>query len=175
MPIGNRLAETNETIIEQTQITLNSEPLECSQQKFRYAVLQPFDQIPRQQIIKVNPDEVRVTDDFMLTQNAWILCPELEVKKVKELNPVVNVLGYKGSKVNEFVAPFVSQLGYRVERLEKNGWVDKQSQQQFNNLLEKENLLMVQRDNIGNYKKLKTLVFVVSKGNVKDEGEITIQ
>ena len=109
-----------------------------------YTVLQPFVEIPNENIGAMVPNDTYTRGGIDLTENAWILCPENEVETVKQLNPHVHVLGYKGENSKGLAAPFLSQLGYRAEHVGQWGWADFESQQQIFGLAERENLSIVQ-------------------------------
>ena len=101
----------------------------------RYAELIPFTEIPNEKIGMAKPQDTFIIGDLELTENAWILCPKEETEKVKELNPVVHVIGYDGESVKGFVRPFLTQLGYRGEDVTMCGWADETSENEFIKLM----------------------------------------
>lgn len=109
----------------------------------RYTVLQPFDAIPSEKIAGAEPSDTFTRGGIDLTNDAWILCPVNEVEKVKQQNSNVHVLGYKGENSNDLASPFLSQLGYRAESNNAWGWSDDKSQNQFNDIMRKENIHLV--------------------------------
>lgn len=112
-----------------------------------YCILQPCDEIPNEKIGAMEPNDTYTRGGIDLTSNAWILCPANEVDTVKELNPHVHVLGYTNENAKGLAAPFLSQLGYRAEKVGSWGWDDHESEQQFYRLAERENLPILQHSN----------------------------
>ncbi len=115
--------------------------------KCRYCILQPFNEIPNEQIGAMMPNDTYTRGGVNLTQNAWILCPANEVEAVKKLNPHVHVLGYKKEHAMGLAAPFLSQLGYRAEGVGQWGWDDWESQRQCFDIAQHEKLNKVQHSN----------------------------
>ena len=112
----------------------------------RYTVLQPFAEVANEKIGATVPNDTYTKGGIDLTANAWILCPANQVDEVKKENPSVHVLGYQGENSAGLAAPFLSQLGYRAEKVGMWGWEDEQSQNQFFQLAEKENLKVQQHN-----------------------------
>ena len=100
-----------------------------------YAILQPLKEIPRKKICGITAADTFTRGGVDLTPNAWILCPVEKVKMVQKFNPHVHVLGYRGGNVRGFIAPIITQLGYRAEQVKLWGWDDLQSQQALENWL----------------------------------------
>ena len=116
-----------------------------------YCILQPMAEIPSDKIGSLEPNDTYTRGGVDLTQNAWILCPAAEVETVKELNPGVNVMGYKSENAKGLAAPFLSQLGYRAEKVGMWGWDDHESEQQFYQIAEREKLDVVQHTDSTDY------------------------
>ena len=110
----------------------------------RYTVLQPFAEVASEQVGATVPNDTFTKGGIDLTENAWILCPADQVDDVKKENPAVHVLGYQGENSKGLAAPFLSQLGYRAEQVGMWGWDDKQSQDQFFEIAQKENIKIAQ-------------------------------
>ena len=106
----------------------------------RYAVLIPFDDIPDCKIGRAEPMDTFTQGSIELSENAWILCPKNEVERLKVFNPKVHVLGYEGESVQGFSQPFLTQLGYRAEEVCADKWLDNESNNQFNKLMEREGI-----------------------------------
>ncbi len=117
-----------------------------------YTVLQPCAEIANEKIGALEPNDTFTRGGVGLTPNAWILCPANEVETVKELNPHVHVLGYKGENAMGLAAPFLSQLGYRAENVNAWGWFDYESEQQFYRIAEREKLPVIQHTDSIDYK-----------------------
>ena len=109
-----------------------------------YTVLQPFHEIGDVEIGNAAPNDTYTRGGIALSKNAWILCPADQVAEVKQQNPGVHVLGYQGENSKGLAAPFLSQLGYRAEKVGQWGWDDRESQQQFDNLMQNENINAIQ-------------------------------
>ena len=110
----------------------------------RYAILQPMAEVPSEQIAAAVPNDTYTKGGINLTNNAWVLCPVAEVDNVKKENPAVHVLGYQGENVKGLAAPFLSQLGYRAEKVGQWGWEDSQSQDDFYQIAQKDNMKITQ-------------------------------
>lgn len=124
-----------------THITLNGE---IANENCQYVVLQPFEEIPHEQIIGVTPRDTYFRGGLNLTANAWILCPANEVKKVRKFNPHCHVLGYVTENASGLATAFLSQLGYHAQTMERWGWSDYQnSQQELYALAERERWSLV--------------------------------
>lgn len=106
----------------------------------KYAILVPFNDIPNEKIGFAAPMDTFTRGSIELSENAWILCPKNEVESLKKFNPKVHVLGYEGENVQGFSQPFLSQLGYRAESVGMWNWTDAESDEKFNELIEKEGL-----------------------------------
>lgn len=168
MPTHNRLSTAAELGLEHTErITLDGKEYAYSFQLQRntmhvsmndevsshlagnwdqchYTVLQPFDEVDDVEIGAAVPNDTYTRGGIALSKNAWILCPADKVEAVKQQNPDVHVLGYKGENAMGLAAPFLSQLGYRAEKVGQWGWGDYESQQQFYNLMQSENVDITQ-------------------------------
>ncbi|MBO4726199.1 MAG: hypothetical protein J5598_01185 [Clostridia bacterium] len=171
MPTGNKLETLSEAQVEETaKIVLDGQEYEYKYaydrntmhvsmndevsshnwgnwDKCHYTILQPFNEIANERIGSMEPNDTYTRGGIDLTTNAWILCPADEVETVKELNPQVHVLGYKGENSKGLAAPFLSQLGYRAENVGMWGWSDDESAKQFYELAKQEKLNIVQHTN----------------------------
>ncbi|MBO4823541.1 MAG: hypothetical protein J5580_03175 [Clostridia bacterium] len=168
IPVNNRISTQKEDGVEHTEkVTLDgkeyeySYPIERNTIHFAmngevashekgnwehdpYAILQPFAEIKSESVASVTSNDTYTRGGVNLTPNAWILCPANEVEKIKKQNSNIHVLGYVGKDVKGLVNPFLSQLGYRAEKVGEKAWEDSESNKQFNQLLEKEHLSAVQ-------------------------------
>lgn len=167
-PVNNRISTQKEDNVERTvKVTLDNQEYEYSYLIERntthfamngevsshdkgnwddmpIAILQPFAEIPSENVASACSSDTYTRGGVNLTKNAWILCPANEVKIIEKQNPNVNVLGYVGDNVNGLVGPFLSQLGYRTETVGEKAWEDSESNEQFNELLKKEHLYAIQ-------------------------------
>ncbi len=168
VPVNNRLSTHKENkVMKNQKITLDGQEYEYSYHTERntvhfalngevsshekgnwdktpYAILQPFIDIPIEKVASVTSNDTYTRGGIDLTQNAWILCPIDEVEKIKKQNSNVHVLGYVGESVKGLVNPFLSQLGYCAEEVGEKTWNDGESNQQLNDLINKEHLNSVQ-------------------------------
>lgn len=175
MPTNNRLTTLSEAGVKQTEkVTIDGQEYEFSYllerntmhfsmndevsshfygdwENCHYLVLQPFAEIPHDKIGAMMANDTFTRGGVDLTENAWIICPKDEVQTVQELNPHVHVLGYQGENVKGLAAPFLSQLGYRAEKVGQWGWYDEQSRQQFEAIIDHEKLHAVQHTNSTDY------------------------
>lgn len=87
----------------------------------KYAILIPFDDIPNEKIASATGGDTFTRGSIKLSDRTWILCPKSEVSTLKKFNPKVHVLGYEGENVQGFPGPFLTQLGYRAETINRNG------------------------------------------------------
>lgn len=89
----------------------------------KYAIIIPFIDMPLNDLKNFNVVDTYFEGDIKIPSSAIILCPKEEMKKVKENNPNVNIVGYTGkSNVTDFANRIVYLLGYRYETVEKHGW-----------------------------------------------------
>ena len=109
----------------------------------KYSILIPFEDIPNEKVGAAAPMDTFTKGGIELPEGAWILCPKDEAEKVKQFNPQVHVLGYEGENALGFSGPFLTQLGYRAESMDKWNWNDKESASEYDELIAKEGLLNV--------------------------------
>lgn len=89
----------------------------------KYAIIIPFTDMPLNNLKNFNVVDTYFESDIKIPSSAIILCPKEEMKKVKENNPNVNIVGYTGkSNVTDFANRMVYLSGYRYETVEKYGW-----------------------------------------------------
>lgn len=106
----------------------------------KYSILIPMTDIPNERIGQAASVDTFVKGDLQLTPNTWILCPNEEVGKIRNNNPNVHVIGYEGDTALGYSPAFLSALGYRAEEVGAHLWHDNESQQQYNQLMQKEGL-----------------------------------
>lgn len=104
--------------------TLNGEIkyIDLSKNNFKYAILIPFEELPKNKILRILPEDTCVEDDLKLSNRAWVLCPKAELKKIRELNPTLNILGYDDTKVEGYIRALIALLGYNSESVSEDGW-----------------------------------------------------
>lgn len=106
----------------------------------KYAALIPLEDIPNEKIGRAATQDTFTRGSIELSENSWILCPENETEKIKTFNPTVHTIGYKGESVKGYAKSFVTQLGYRGEKVGMWSWADEKSKNQFFELLDREGL-----------------------------------
>lgn len=104
----------------------------------KYAVLVPFDDIQREQIVSANDADTFTRGTLNLQANAWILCPKDEVEEVIKNNPNVHVLGYDGNRVLGYGNALLSNLGYRYEAQADGFWENYYDQKEYEALMLRE-------------------------------------
>lgn len=93
----------------------------------KYAIIIPFNDIPKENIASANPEDTWTKDSVRLTANTWILCPKGEKKQVQAENPDINIIEYEGECVRDYANSFVTNLGYRYENVGVHSWDDEKS------------------------------------------------
>ena len=104
----------------------------------KYAILIPFTDIPKEQIMNAAPMDTYTYGSVKLTPDTWILCPKGEIEEISKKNPGVQVLEYDGESVHGFADSFISTLGYRTEGIGEMKWIDDISNTQCTGLLLRE-------------------------------------
>ena len=104
----------------------------------KYAILIPFTDIPKEQIMNAAPMDTFTYGSVKLTPDTWILCPKGEIEEISKKNPGVQVLEYDGESVHGFADSFISTLGYRTEGIGEMKWIDDISNTQCTGLLLRE-------------------------------------
>lgn len=104
----------------------------------KYAILIPFTDISKEQIMNAAPMDTYTYGSVKLTPNTWILCPKGEIEEISKKNPGVQVLEYDGESVHGFADAFISTLGYRTEGIGEMKWKDDISNTQCTGLLLRE-------------------------------------
>lgn len=104
----------------------------------KYAILIPFTDIPKEQIMNAAPMDTYTYGSVKLTPDTWILCPKGEIEEISKKNPGVQVLEYDGESVHGFADSFISTLGYRTEGIGEMKWKDDISNTQCTGLLLRE-------------------------------------
>ena len=97
----------------------------------KYAIIIPFNDIPKENIAAVNPEDTWTKDSVRLTVNTWILCPKGEKEQIQEENPNINIIEYEGKCVSGYANSFVTNLGYRYEDVGVHSWNDKKSSEEI--------------------------------------------
>lgn len=106
----------------------------------KYAILIPFEDVPKSQIGCAEPVDTFVVGGVALTPNSWILCPKGEKEKIQRDNPKVQIMEYDGENVKEYPNVLLHELGYQIEDGGKWQWGNKEAQEQFGEIMEKENI-----------------------------------
>ena len=106
----------------------------------KYAIIIPFLDIQPSQVSVAIPADITVRDNVQITPNSWILCPKSEVEITQSKNPNVHVLGYDGENAQGYADSFITQLGYKKEKIGQVGWepmyYEKDDNPQFYRLME---------------------------------------
>ena len=100
----------------------------------KYAVLVPFQDIPREQYANVFPNDTYTNGSVNLTTNCWILVPKGEGEEVRKNNPGVNVIEYEGPTVTGYADKVVRMLGYSKQEIDPGaygGWRDADANNSF--------------------------------------------
>lgn len=97
----------------------------------KYAIIIPFNDIPKENIAAANPEDTWTKDSVRLTANTWILCPKGEKEQIQEENPNINIIEYEGKCVSGYVNSFVTNLGYRYEEVGVHSWNDEKSSEEI--------------------------------------------
>lgn len=97
----------------------------------KYAIIIPFNDIPKENIASANPEDTWTKDSVRLTDNTWILCPKGEKKQVQAENPDINIIEYEGECVSDYANSFVTNLGYRYEDVGVHSWNDEKSSEEI--------------------------------------------
>ena len=97
----------------------------------KYAIIIPFNDIPKENIAAANPEDTWTKDSVRLTVNTWILCPKGEKEQIQEENPNINIIEYEGECVSGYVNSFVTNLGYRYEEVGVHSWNDEKSSEEI--------------------------------------------
>lgn len=97
----------------------------------KYAIIIPFNDIPKENIAAANPEDTWTKDSVRLTVNTWILCPKGEKEQIQEENPNINIIEYEGKCVSGYANSFVTNLGYRYEDVGVRYWNDKKSSEEI--------------------------------------------
>lgn len=109
----------------------------------KYAILIPFVDIPKEQIMSAAAMDTYTYGSVKLTPDTWILCPKGEIEEISKKNSGVQVLEYEGENVQGYANAFISTLGYRVEEIGKWSLGDDTSQSQYFELISREGLKWV--------------------------------
>ena len=97
----------------------------------KYAIIIPFNDIPKENIAAANPEDTWTKDSVRLTVNTWILCPKGEKEQIQEENPNINIIEYEGKCVSGYANSFVTNLGYRYEDVGVYSWNDEKSSEEI--------------------------------------------
>lgn len=104
----------------------------------KYAVLIPFNGIPKERMGVVAAQDTFTKGGVNLPDNAYILCPKGEKEKLQKKNPNITIIEYDGPNVSGYADALVRGLGYREESCGKWGWANKEHNQKFDEIMEKE-------------------------------------
>lgn len=86
----------------------------------KYAVLMPLS-TNKEKIVAGTECDLFTIGDVPIKNDAYILCTESEMERVKIANPDATVIGCKGDFVDPYVNVFLSQiLGYKYEEPQQN-------------------------------------------------------
>ena len=106
----------------------------------KYAILIPFEDIQKEQIGCAEPVDTFTVGGVKLTPNSWILCPKGEKDKIENSNPGVQIMEYDGENVKGYPNVLLHNLGYQIENGGKWKWYEEKSQEQFEEIIKKENI-----------------------------------
>lgn len=81
----------------------------------KYAILMPLDK-NKDKIVGGTECDLFSEGSVSINDTAFILCPQNEMDKMKELNPEAHIVGYSGNNVSPYVNMFLSNvLGYKYK------------------------------------------------------------
>lgn len=106
----------------------------------KYAILIPFEDVPKSQVGCAEPIDTFVVGGVNLTSNSWILCPKGEKEKIQKNNPKVQIMEYDGENVKDYPEILLHELGYQIENGGKWKWINEEAQEQFGKIMEKESI-----------------------------------
>lgn len=101
----------------------------------KYAILIPFNDIPKDDIKSSRPEDTYILGGVTLTKNSWILVPKGEKETVQKNNPLVNIIEYEGPNVSGYANQLIKYLGYKKISVDTHGWVDYHSQHNYEKLM----------------------------------------
>lgn len=107
----------------------------------KYAVLIPFNDIPKEQYANVYPNDTYTLGSVSLTNKCWILVPKGEAEEVRRNNPGINVIEYEGKNVTGYADKLIRMLGYSQQQIDPGaygGWRDGESNNMFYHFVSKE-------------------------------------
>lgn len=104
----------------------------------KYAILIPFTDIPKEQVVNANTVDTFTYGDVSIPPTGYILCPAKEVEELKLQNPSANIIGYEGDKVLGHPSLIIQQLGYQIEECGEHDWYDRNSGQQFAQIVQED-------------------------------------
>ncbi len=106
----------------------------------KYAILVPFDDIPRSQIKEAAASDTFTKGGVDLSSGSWILCPKGEMEKARKACPEASIIEYDGPNVTGYADTLVSNLGYKYEDVGMWSWSDSKSDEQYKDIMTKEGL-----------------------------------
>ena len=106
----------------------------------KYAILVPFDDIPRSQIKEASAADTFTKGGVDLSSGTWILCPKGEIEKARKSCPEASIIEYEGPNVTGYANTLLSNLGYKYEDMGMWSWSDSKSDEQYKDIMTKEGL-----------------------------------
>lgn len=104
----------------------------------KYAILIPFNNIPKEKIGIVAAQDTFAIGKVKLSKEAYILCPKGQKQRIQEKNPEANIIEYEDQRVLGYANALVRGLGYKNEECAKWSWGDVKSTEIFNEIMKKE-------------------------------------
>lgn len=103
----------------------------------KYAVVIPFTEVPN--IVNFSTGDTYTRGNVDISKG-YLLCPVEEVEQIKQNNPSLTIIGYKGKSVDGIANTFITMLGYKKENVGTHGWENNDSETAMNTVLNKTNI-----------------------------------
>lgn len=103
----------------------------------KYAILIPFDDVPKNNIGSARSCDTFIIGKVKLTPNCWILVPKGEKETVQKNNPKVHIIEYEGTNVTGYADQLVKNLGYSFQKVTNDGWRDSECENKYSQMMSK--------------------------------------
>lgn len=111
---------------ETVHFCLNGEVTSHSMGDFKgmkYAVIIPFTQMEKDSIIGGTTVDTYTKGSVLIPEGGYLLCPQDEVKRLRNVVGNVNIVGYEGKNVDGYANLLASEvLGYKLESIGEWSW-----------------------------------------------------
>ncbi len=89
----------------------------------KYGIIIPLNKIEKEKFVGGKGVDFYSKGSVKIPEGAYILCPNVELEDVKKNVPGIEAVGVDDENIVEYVNPFLDELGYNVQHIGQDNWI----------------------------------------------------